>query len=44
VISLDVLLLSILVRRGKAAPEEAGAGGGIGGRQSKLTWRRDKRF
>jgi Putative zinc-finger len=41
VVSLDVLLLSILVRRGKPAPEEAGAGGG---RDGKLTWRRGKRF
>lgn len=40
VVSLDVLLLSILVRRGKAAPEEAGAGR----RDGKLTWRRGKRF
>lgn len=40
VVSLDVFLLSILVRRGKAAPEEAGAGD----RAGKLTWRRGKRF
>ncbi len=42
VVSLDVLLLSILVRHGKAAPEEAGTEGG--GRKAELTWRRGKRF
>jgi hypothetical protein len=42
VVSLDVLLLSILVRRGKAAPEEAGPGG-PGNRSGKLTWRRGNR-
>lgn len=41
VVSLDVLLLSILVRRGKAAPEEAGGGNG---RSSGPTWRRGKRL
>lgn len=42
VVSLDVLLLSILVRRGKAAPEEAGGGGA--GRSSGPIRRRDERF
>lgn len=40
VVSLDVLLLSILVRSGKAAPEGAGRGRPEG----RLSWRRGKRF
>ena len=39
VVSLDVLLLSILVRRGKPATETANGDGK--GRTGKLTWRRD---